>query len=118
MFIGSFATFIFGILVIASINDKDVTKSLRFLLLGLFLFFLGLITWDMLAMREWENDPTHWVITNHEIKVMYNSPFYFDRDMKPHGLEGAEKFADPTKTVVQIKTLTGGWQYGIYVTES
>ena len=58
------------------------------------------------------------IIIERKIEEIRNVAYYFDENDRPVELTGDKKFADPRTTVVHIKTIPGGWKYGIYVTDS
>jgi hypothetical protein len=82
---------------------------------SLFLLCIIIGIWSGNAMDD--HNPTP-IVLERPIEELRNVPFYFDENNKPVEIKGDGRFADPKTTVVLIKTIPGGWKYGLYVTES
>jgi hypothetical protein len=82
---------------------------------SVFLLCLTISIWSGNAMDD--HNPTP-IVLERPIEELRNVPFYFDENDKPVEIKGDGRFADPKTTVVLLKTVPGGWKYGLYVTES
>ena len=92
-------------------SDNTVAKVCG----SVFLLCLTIGIWSVNAMAD--HNPTP-IILERPIEELRNVPFYFDENDKPVEIKGDGRFADPKTTVVLLKTIPGGWKYGLYVTES
>ena len=94
-------------------TDGDITFAKVSGIVFLLCVIIGI--WSGNALDDHNPTPT---VVERPIEELRNVPFYFDENDKPVEIKGDGRFADPKTTVVLIKTIPGGWKYGLYVTES
>jgi hypothetical protein len=82
---------------------------------SVFLLCVTIGVWSGKAIADYSPTVT---VVERPIEELRNVPFYFDENDKPVEIKGDGRFADPKTTVVLLKTISGGWKYGLYVTES
>ena len=104
-------TTIFGVVCL---EDPRTQSALKYVL-SIMAAMIGLLIWDYQAVTAHESNPANTTNISCPIQHAFNSAFYVDENGKPHEITGDARFADPTTSEMVIKTLKGGWKYGIYV---
>lgn len=78
---------------------------------------VGLIVWTACAVNTHIKEPANMTKISCPIQSAFNTAFYVDESGKPHEITGDARFADPTTTEMVVIKTSGGWKWGIYVTE-
>ena len=105
-----FTAIIFLAAIFPPIDDADIDMAKVFG--SICVTSLGIFFWSLLAISNYTATP---VVVERSIEELRNVPFYFDENDNPVEIKGDARLANPKTTVVHIKTIRGGWKYGLYV---